>query len=723
LLGHDVVIATLAHFAPKVNVKSGFPLRSRGKLETQMLDITTRPDPRFAPIEHLKWEAQRGADVVPLDARLAVSIAEIDVESFLRWHQDDSLFVKAESVGHDLLRLFGDVDGFSLFEWACDVMGTREEWTDEYARGMWSTYSRERRNDDRLLIDLMDDAQALGWQPSADIAAGIERLQHIAATVRDAEEAAIEAAEHARDAARQAKRDALDARKAEADRLLDESAARFEAAQDRICAAEDGAKKSLCGTALETQLAALDAELESEVARYQAEDAAWVRDYGIPLWPDSFDPVRKAARAKEQSDLAEAAGDEWVSFGPTPTQKQIDDWKFKYRHLMQAVIIRTPLVPVLPFAAAAPLPDLIQTSGAFVEGFVPPEYVLDRVLQRRFCYSVTAQTGVGKTAVAMLLTAHVAAGRALGALDVAKGSVLYFAGENPTDIQMRWLGLTQELKLDPRATDVHFVAGAVPLSQIAARIDAEVARNKLTLALVVVDTAAAYFEGDDENSNSQAADHARRMRSLTMLPGGPCVVILCHPTKRAADDDLIPRGGGAFLAEVDGNIALHKRESLIVASAQGKFRGADFTPINFELNAVTHPVLKDARGRDIWTVVAKPLTDAGKQQLEATSRRHEDGLLRAIEKYPGASLRELAEALRWLDKAGKPVAEKVRRAAELLAREKLIVKHRGAWQLTPKGQRELNDLDRTTADGNYPLTGVTLPVTATVQFPPIMPPK
>jgi hypothetical protein len=52
--------------------------------------------------------------------------------------------------------------------------------------------------------------------------------------------------------------------------------------------------------------------------------------------------------------------------------------------------------------------DLIKTSAEFVRGFVPPDYVIDGMLQRRFCYSMTAKTGSGKTAVAMLMAGHVA---------------------------------------------------------------------------------------------------------------------------------------------------------------------------------------------------------------------------------------------------------------------------------------------------------------------------
>jgi hypothetical protein len=393
---------------------------------------------------------------------------------------------------------------------------------------------------------------------------------------------------------------------------------------------------------------------------------------------------------------------------------KFDPWSLPQRAPIDLTGMPMPSFPQLSIVPAEPLPDLIQSSGEFVRGFVPPDYLLDGVLQRRFVYSITAQTGVGKTAVAMLISAHVATGRKLGNLDVEKGTVLYFAGENPTDIQMRWLGSTRSMGIDPESTDVHFVPGATALSGIVPRITEEVARKRLSPALVIVDTAAAYFEGDDENSNTQAVDHARRLRSLTLLPGGPTVLILCHPTKRAAADDLIPRGGGAFLNEVDGNIALRKQDTLIGAEVQGKFRGREFSPLHFELNTVYHPLLKDARGRDIPTVVAKAIDDSTKQRMAESTKRNEDSLLKVIYEQPRASLRAMAAAMGWVDAKGQPQAMRVSRACEALAREKLVVKHRDAWECTPAGEKELNKLDREQPT-SQPVTSV---VTGRPPFPP-----
>src|SRR4051794_4733685 len=87
----------------------------------------------------------------------------------------------------------------------------------------------------------------------------------------------------------------------------------------------------------------------------------------------------------------------------------------------------------------------IQTSAKFVEGFVPPDYLVPGILQRRFFYSLTAPTGGGKTAFALLLAAIVEQGLFMGAEQVERGRVLYLAGENPDDARMRWIAMADRM--------------------------------------------------------------------------------------------------------------------------------------------------------------------------------------------------------------------------------------------------------------------------------------
>src|SRR5262245_43633946 len=78
---------------------------------------------------------------------------------------------------------------------------------------------------------------------------------------------------------------------------------------------------------------------------------------------------------------------------------------------------------------------LILSSREFVAGFVPPDYLVDGLLQRRYVYSLTGPTGSGKTCIVLRIAVHIAMGLALGDMEVEQGRVLFFAGENPDDVR------------------------------------------------------------------------------------------------------------------------------------------------------------------------------------------------------------------------------------------------------------------------------------------------
>ncbi|WP_139025068.1 AAA family ATPase [Bradyrhizobium sp. STM 3843] len=344
---------------------------------------------------------------------------------------------------------------------------------------------------------------------------------------------------------------------------------------------------------------------------------------------------------------------------------------------------------------------LIQSSAEFVAGFVPPDYVLEGVLQRRFLYSLTGKTGAGKTAILLLICAHVGwEGKKLGDREVEKGRVLYLAGENADDVRMRWIAMAQQMGFDMDAIDVHFIPGVFKFSEMLERIRSEIALVG-EVSLIVVDTSAAYFEGEEENNNVQVGNHARRMRVFTGMPGHPCVVAACHPVKNAGDDNLIPRGGGAFLAEVDGNLAACATDGSVKVSTQGKFRGPDFAPMFFQLRSVTHERLKDSKGRLVPTVVASPLSERGRDEVAQAMHSREDELLVALldPQSRAASQTKLAKRLGWKMKDGKPYHVLVGRILKALAKAKLITFERDRISLTKKGKEAAEQLVQTGGHG------------------------
>jgi hypothetical protein len=207
--------------------------------------------------------------------------------------------------------------------------------------------------------------------------------------------------------------------------------------------------------------------------------------------------------------------------------------------------------------------------------------------------------------------------------------------------------------------------------------------------LVIVDTSVAYFEGDDENNNVQMGKHARMLRSLAKLPDGPTIIVTCHPTKKADNEDLVPRGGGAFLNEVDTNLVCIKEPNspVVLLHWRGKVRGVDFAPIPFELQQGRTERLTDSKGRLIWTVTARPISDEEQTNREGQARFYEDQVLVLMLKQPGLSLAEIATNLNWTYSNGKPHKSRVDRTLHKLQRQKLVKLDRDGWQLTKEGEK------------------------------------
>lgn len=326
-------------------------------------------------------------------------------------------------------------------------------------------------------------------------------------------------------------------------------------------------------------------------------------------------------------------------------------------------------------------------SGAFVKGFKPPTYLWDGILQRGFCYSFTAATGAGKTAIALRLLASVALGRELAGRHIEQGNALMLAGENADDVRARWIALSVEMGFDADAIHVAFIPKIFDIDACMGLLHKTFANLEGGLALTVVDTGAAYFLGNEDNNNVEMGDHARMLRRLSDLPGRPCVVANTHPVKNAGPDNLLPRGGGAFLNEVDGNLTGRKTDNLVELHWQGKFRGPDFTPVHFELQTVTNPFLVNSKGEQMPSVVARPISELEREQKASAANKDLRTLLKVMKNNAGASLSGLAEAAGWfMGKTRDPYKSKVVRLMDELHKQKLVRKELDTWILTGTGE-------------------------------------
>ena len=346
-----------------------------------------------------------------------------------------------------------------------------------------------------------------------------------------------------------------------------------------------------------------------------------------------------------------------------------------------------------------PAPHVL-ASGEFVEGFIPPDYLVKKLITKAFLYSLTGQTGAGKTSITLRLAATVALGRSFGGLGAKPFRVLYLAAENPVDIQMRWIALADEMGFDVNAIAVFFVKARFKIGATMKELRAEALRVGGDFGLVVVDTGPVFFEGEDANDRVAMLKHAEMMRKLIeVIPGAPAVIVNVHPVKNAGPDNLLPSGGGSFLNEVDGNLTCAKNEdNTIELSWQGKWRGVEFAPLHFLLKSVTHPRIVDSDGDSMPTVVCEHLSMDAKETMERAEFADQDKLLTEMERNPRASAVDLAIYMDWYWPNGAPAKSKVQRYVKTLIKEKRVKKHLQLWVVAGAIKAKSNGSDRTGPD-------------------------
>jgi hypothetical protein len=340
----------------------------------------------------------------------------------------------------------------------------------------------------------------------------------------------------------------------------------------------------------------------------------------------------------------------------------------------------------------------------FIAELPTPDFVVDDIMQRGWLYSLTAPTGHGKTAVALEIAMRVATGTPLGEAGCRQGAVVYLAGENADDVRARCL-MAAERELERfnqhAGLPIHFLDRVIKMEE---NIDWLFAEIKAIggASLVVVDTAAAFFEGDDDNSNVAMGEYARMLRRICGAAGRPTVMVLCHPVKNPSKSNLSPRGGGAFLNEVDGNLRLWSDQRGITELHWfGKIRGREFEPITFRLSEAYSHRYKDSRDRRMASVIAQVMTAEEIEQTQKRSLELDMRVLLDFRKNPEASLAERCKALGLVNAKGDAQKSSLKRIVDRHIEKKLLEKHvlTGAYKITSTGRKVLETVAGSAAVG------------------------
>ena len=323
------------------------------------------------------------------------------------------------------------------------------------------------------------------------------------------------------------------------------------------------------------------------------------------------------------------------------------------------------------------------TSTEFMATMHPPEFVVDDLLMAGSTYTMTGRTGSGKTIAALLIGKGVATGGGFCGRMCQQGSVAFFAGENPDNVKMQWFSLCRDLGIDPASLPIHWYAGIFDVNRAIAKVR-EVLRDIPDLKLVIIDSLQAYFTGEDDSQNMDMLDLAADFREMTEgHPNRPAGIVIAHPVKNAARDNLLPRGGSALLNELDGNLTTWLDDGIVTLHWQGKYRGVPFDPIEMEAVVVKPEGLVTADGRQMPCTILRPVMSLRKAEIAKDVTRRKRLALAAIKANPEISVQEIATAIGRSKTSGQ-------RMVEELLKDKWIKRYAGRLKLTAEGEKVLD---------------------------------
>jgi hypothetical protein len=345
-----------------------------------------------------------------------------------------------------------------------------------------------------------------------------------------------------------------------------------------------------------------------------------------------------------------------------------------------------------PDRGAPPMGDPIgerrpnfRTLAKFCDEFRPISYAVAGLMRDGSLYTLTGRTGEGKTTFLVKLALAIATGQGEKLLGrkVEKGRVAFCTAENPDDLRMRFMVACFIFNIDPETIgrDILISDNRVKPEEIVAWVK----ETGDAFTLIVIDTWQAFFDGRDPNNNAEAVSFTRRFRPLAP-PNGPVVLIAAHPPKQAADDGLLPYGGGATLNEVDGNFTLRIDENgLYRLHWLGKIRGLPFDPLHFRIERLDSPDVVTIEGDRVKMPVMFPVDEEAAEARGEAFAQRDLALMMAMAADPTGTERKWATATGFSRRAIQTMLGR-------LKRERLVEKRARRWGLTKTGERMVNSV-------------------------------
>jgi hypothetical protein len=312
-------------------------------------------------------------------------------------------------------------------------------------------------------------------------------------------------------------------------------------------------------------------------------------------------------------------------------------------------------------------------------------WIVDDLLPADSMGMIFGASGTFKSFIAIDAAMHIASGSDWCLRKTVAGPVVYVASEGGLGIYRRVNAWHQQNGLVDLVDN--FKVCSIPLLLTAkdqiARLKRSIARMPVAPSLVVIDTLAASFSGD-ENSASDISAYLRSINAEIRAEFN-CTVIVVHHTGHSATER--PRGSSAILANLDFVLGVFRDDAtamnakLTVAKQKDGEKAPD---AHFDLSRVVLGATEE--GKEISSLVAE-YKDTGAAMREHVSMgRYADLIMSMLMDTPRMTQKDLIEGCMDEAKGARATATKgVGRALSALRQSGYVTSPApGIWRIIPR---------------------------------------
>jgi hypothetical protein len=259
------------------------------------------------------------------------------------------------------------------------------------------------------------------------------------------------------------------------------------------------------------------------------------------------------------------------------------------------------------FSPETTLPSkLIYTVRELMETIQDQEWIVDDLVPESSMGMIFGASGTFKSFLAIDLAMHVIGNRPWAGLETSGGPVLYVAAEGAGVLHRRvqaWCKV-HGIALPDDLFICHDQLNLSDDDQVDRLAEAITALSN-SPRLIVIDTMAQSFDGD-ENSSRDISAFLRTLKRKIQAPFGATVIVI-HHTGHA--DRSRPRGSSALEANLDFMMFASRPEGSLSArlAVQKQRDGEIAAPLEFELQKVD--LGRSRKGKAITSLVARPAPD------------------------------------------------------------------------------------------------------------------